>query len=89
MPTNTSYYSLGNNRIVYKAQNFATGVTVTAILWNPDLTSSESFTLTELSNGLYWFHYKFVRGGIYPVIFSEGGTEVQFHTIRVKRGNDI
>ncbi len=89
MAVSTSYYPLGGNRIVYKAQNFVTGLTVTAVIWNPDLTENEEFTLTELSNGLYWFPYKFVRWGIYPMVFSENGIESQFHTIRVRQGKVI
>ena len=89
MPVSTSYYPRGANRIVYKAQAFATGITVTVTIWNPDLTGSEDFTLTELSNGLYWFPYKFTRFGIYPVVFKEDGVEAQFHTIRVRQGKTV
>ena len=89
MSTSTSYYTLGNNRVVYKAALFAAGLTVTAKMWDPDLLTNKEFTLTELSDGLYYFAYKFTRWGIYPTIFYEGGTATAFHTIRIKKERDL
>ena len=89
MASHTSYYILGNNRVVYKSILFVTGLTVTARMWDPDLLTTEDFDLTELSNGLYYFTKKFSRSGIYPIVFFENGTEKAFHTIRVKRARDF
>ena len=89
MASHTSYYILGNNRVVYKALLFATGLTVTATMWDPDLLTTEDFDLTELSNGLYYFFKKFTRWGIYPIVFFENGVEKAFHSVRVRRERDL
>jgi len=64
-------YTTGVNRIVYQAQIFATGKTVTAYFWNPSLTKSALQTFTEVELGLYYLDYDFTVAGTYVGLFYE------------------
>lgn len=63
----------GEHRLIYKAEGFATGVTVTAYLWSPTLVKSALQTFTEVSDGLYYLDYTFAAEGTYFSICYEGG----------------
>jgi len=76
-------YACGVNRVIYKAQDFATGVTVTAYFWNPALAKSALQTLTEIELGLYYIDYDFVQAGTYTALFYEGGVKKTMGTFRV------
>jgi len=85
MPT---LYEAGTHRLIYKAQNFGTGKTVTAYIWNPSLTKSALQTLTEVSDGLYYLDYDFTPVGTYFGKFYEGGTATTMGTFRVTASLD-
>ena len=67
------FYGIGTHRIIYRARNFATGLTVTAYLWSPTLVKSALQTFTEVSDGLYYLDYAFAAEGVYFGKFYEGG----------------
>lgn len=67
----TVLYDIGTHRLVYKAENFTTGLTVTAYIWNPSLVKSALQTLTEKSDGLYYLDYNFSVLGTYFGKFYE------------------
>jgi len=66
-------YTIGVNRVFYKAENFAAGKTVTAYFWSPTLVKSALQTLTELEEGLYYIDYNFAVAGVYGGKFYENG----------------
>lgn len=70
----TSFYETGTNRLIYKAEGFATGLTVTAYIWSPTLVKSALQTFTEVEEGLYYLDYNFTVVGTYFGKFYEGGT---------------
>ena len=70
-------------KIVYQAQQFQTGLTVTCFIWDKDLVKSSLITLTELEFGLYFFEFNFEKYGIYHSIFFENGEVELYHTLRV------
>ena len=78
-------YARGLNTIVYRSDNFATGLVVTTRVWDPDAVedAGSPFTLTEMSFGLYQFSYTFGSYGIYHMIVFEGGTATVYSPLRV------
>ena len=76
-------YACGSNRIIYKTQNFTTGITVTAYFWNPSLVKSALQTFTEIELGLYYIDYDFIQPGTYAALFYENGVEKIPGTFRV------
>ena len=76
-------YAIGVNRVIYKAENFATGVTVTAHFWNPSLVKSALQTFTEIELGLYYLDYNFSQTGTYAALFYEDGVKKTPGTYRV------
>lgn len=76
-------YACGANRLIYKAQNFATGITVTAYFWNPSLVKSALQTFTEIELGLYYLDYNFTQVGTYGALFYENGVKKTMGTYRV------
>ena len=76
-------YAIGVNRIIYKTQDFATGVTVTAHFWNPSLIKSALQTFTEIELGLYYLDYNFTLQGTYAALFYEDGVKKTPGTYRV------
>lgn len=64
-------YSTGVSRILYRAETFATGITVTAYFWSPTLVKSALQTFTELELGLYYLDYDFTVVGTYLGLFYE------------------
>ena len=83
MAVSTTEYPTGDNNITYKAKNFVTGLTVTCFIWDPHMKISDEITLTELSNGVYFFAYSFPRHGVFTSVFLENGVEAIFHSFRV------
>ena len=80
----TTLYGTGTHRVVYKAIDFATGLTVTAYFWNPSRTKSALQTFTEQSDGLYYLDYAdFSPVGTYFAKFYEGGTGTIMGVFRV------
>jgi len=67
------YYNTGTNRIVYKSQDFTTGLTVTGYIWSPSLVKSALQTFTEVEGGLYYLDYNFTAFGIWFGKFYEDG----------------
>lgn len=78
------FYGTGTHRLIYKAQNFTTGLTVTAYIWNPSLTKSALQTFTEVSDGIYYLDYNFAVAGTHFGKFYEGGTGMIAGTFRVE-----
>jgi hypothetical protein len=78
-----TYYGAGTHRLVYKAVGFATGLTVTAYIWNASLTKSGLQTFTEVSDGLYYLDYSFAAVGDYFGKFYEDGTGTVMGSFRV------
>lgn len=77
-------YTLGMNRIVYKAQNFATGKNVTVKLRKPNLVELQPKTLTEIGDGLYYIDHNFSEYGAYIGLFYEDGIPTTMETIRLE-----
>ncbi len=78
-------YPYGDNKIVYQANNFSTGLVVTARLWDNALVEFEDspFTLTELGYGLYYLDITMDRQAIYHGVFFEGGTPQAYTSFRI------
>jgi hypothetical protein len=76
-------YSIGTNRIFYKATDFAAGKTVTAYIWSPTLIKSGLQTLIEIESGLYFLDYDFADAGDYVGVFFENGVKKGFGIFRV------
>lgn len=76
-------YPYGRNNVVYKAEHFAEGKSVTCLLWKPNLVREDEITLHELGYGLYAFPYTFDQYGIYHGLFFEDGQVVKFHSFRI------
>jgi len=64
-------YNTGVNRVVYRAEAFGAGKTVTAYFWDPSLVKSELQTFTEVELGLYYLDYDFTATGTYIGLFYE------------------
>lgn len=79
----STFYGTGTHRLIYKSGNFATGLTVTAYIWNASLTKSGLQTFTEVSDGLYYLDYSFAAEGIYFGKFYEGGTGTTSGSFRI------
>ena len=79
-----SFRETGTHRLVYKAEAFGTGLTVTAYIWNPSLVKSGLQTFTEVADGLYYLDYNFATTGAYIGLFMEGGTKKTASAIRVE-----
>lgn len=77
------FYGAGTHRIVYKAASFATGLTVTAYIWDDSLTKSALQTFTEVSDGLYYLDYAFAAEETYFGKFYEGGTGTTSASFRI------
>ena len=78
-----SLYSIGVNRISYRARGFAIGKTVTAYMWPPDLAQSSLLSLTEIGEGLYYLDYDFTVEGTYIGKFFENGVPSTMGVFRV------
>jgi len=80
-------YPHGENTLVYQAESFTTGLTVTARMFFPDMTEvpESPISLTEAGYGLYYLTYTFGQYGTYHAVFFEGGTAKVSHTFRVPR----
>jgi len=76
-------YTTGANRIVYKAESFATGKTVTAYFWSPALVKSALQTFTEVELGLYYLDYNLVSTGTYLGLFYENAVAKASGVFRV------
>lgn len=79
-------YSIGTNRILYRARGFAIGRTITAYIWTPSLVQSSLLTLTEVDEGLYYLDYDFTEEGTYLGKFFENGIASEAGVFRV---NDL
>jgi len=76
-------YSTGSNRVIYTAENFGTGKTVTAYFWNPSLVKSALQTFTEIELGLYYLDYSFASLGAYVGLFYENAVAKTTGVFRV------
>ena len=79
-----SFNETGTHRVVYKAEAFATGLTVTAYIWSPSMVKSGLQTFTELEEGLYYLDYNFTATGAYIGLFFEDGTKKTASAIRIE-----
>jgi len=77
-------YSIGTNRISYRAGKFASGKAVTAYMWTPALVKSSLLPLTEIGEGLYYLDYDFADEGTYMGKFYEDGVPTTTGVFRVK-----
>jgi len=82
----STYYGVDTHRIVYKASEFETGLTVTGYLWSPALVKSDLQTFTELSDGLYYLDYVFSALGTYIGLFYEDDVAKVSGAFRVVSG---
>jgi len=78
-----NFYSVGVNRIIYKAENFTAGKTVTAYFWNPSLERSALQTFFEVSDGLYYLDYDFAASGTHFGLFYENDVKKAMGIFRV------
>lgn len=81
----STFYGTGTHRIIYKAENFITGLTVTSYFWNPSLVKSALKTLIEISDGFYYLDYSFSAEGNYFSKFFEGGTATASGFFKIKQ----
>ncbi len=77
------FYTTGKNRIIYKAEKFATEISVTAYFFDPSLNKSECQEFEEIEMGLYYLDYDFLLEGVYIGLFSENGATKTFSTFRI------
>ena len=84
MGVSSSDYPSGPNKILYKAKNFVTGLTVTCFVYNKHMEKSEEITLTELEHGLYFFDFDFRQFEVYVAIFFENGEAVVINSFRTR-----
>lgn len=77
------FYGAGTKRIFYHSAGLATGLTVTAYVWNTSLVKSDAQSLTEVSDGLYYFDYNYSAVGNWPIVIMEGGIGTVGTTIRI------
>jgi hypothetical protein len=82
----STFHGTGTHRLIYKAVEFATGLTVTAYIWNNALTKSALQTFTEVSDGLYYLDYNFVAEETYFGKFYEGGAAATSGSFRIVSG---
>lgn len=76
-------YPLGQNRLIYKAPGFTTGISISVIMWSPSTVKSASLPLTELEEGFYYFDFNFSEVGPWIGLFYENGAKVLSHVFRV------
>jgi len=76
-------FGTDTHRLIYKALNFVTGLTVTAYIWNAALVQSALQTFTEVSDGLYYLDYNFAAAGTSFGKFYEGGVATISGTFRI------
>jgi len=80
----STLYGTGEHRLVYKAEGFATGLTVTGYIWSPTLVKSDLQTFTEADEGFYYLDYTFAALGAHFGKFYEDGTVKTTGTYRVE-----
>lgn len=71
----TTFFGTGTRRLIYKARDFDTGLTVTGYIWNPSLAKSSLQTFTEISDGFYYLDWDFSVTGSWFGKFYENGVE--------------
>lgn len=77
-------YKLGDNYLIWKAPEFATGGTYSLTMWSPTLVkvlNNQAFT--ELESGLYYISYSFKDLGMYFGVVFDNGVATSFVTFRV------
>lgn len=79
------FFRTGPQRILYKSRGFRSGLTVTAVLWNPELNKTSPLSLEELSIGLYYLDYDFPDEGTYIGLFYENGLAQIAQAFRVDK----
>ena len=75
-------YPLGQNRLIYQAPRFTTGMTITVSMYSPGLVKSGPFLLTEFEEGFYYFDFNFDEFGPWIGVFYENGEKVLSHVFR-------
>jgi len=79
----TLLYGIATHRLIYKAEAFGTGKTVTAYIWSPALVQSALQTFTEVAEGFYYLDYAFAAAGSYFGKFYEDGVAKTSGVFRV------
>jgi len=77
-------YTTGINRIIYRAEAFGTGKTVTGYLWSPTNVKSDLQTFTEIELGLYYLDFNFTVAGTWTGLFFENDVSKASGVFRVK-----
>ena len=80
MALNTPY---GINRLIYKATNFETGVSVEAYVYNARGEKSGPYAFTELGDGLYYYDFNFNIYGTWAFLLYEEGSLKTHSTYKV------
>ena len=81
----TLLYGIGIHPLIYKAENFGTGKTVTAYIWSPTYVKSALQTFTESEEGFYYLAYNFTVAGTYHAKLYENDVAKTSGTFRVRR----
>lgn len=76
-------YPLGQNRLIYQAPNFLTGLSISVVMWSPALVKSTPVILIELEEGFYYFDINFTEVGPWIGLFSENNKKVLSCVFRV------
>ena len=76
---------IGTHRLIYKAEAFGISKTVTAYIWDPDLTKSALQTFTPVEEGLYYLDYAFAAAGVHFGKFYENDVAKTTGVFRVRR----
>jgi len=79
----TLLYGTGIHPLIYKAENFGTGKTVTAYIWSPTYVKSALQTFTENEEGFYYLAYNFTVVGTYHAKLYEDAVAKTPGTYRV------
>lgn len=76
-------YIIGINRLIYQGPNFATGLTITAYIYNPSMVKTGPYTLIESEEGFYYFDFNFNVEGAWTGLFYENGVKTLSNVFRV------
>lgn len=77
-------FGVGEHRVIYRAVDWGTGLTVTAYLWSPALVKSELQSFTEIEDGLYHLDFDFTEMGAWTMLMYENGVKAGFAVMRVE-----
>jgi len=76
-------YYLGQNRLMFQAPQFTTGMTITTYMYSPQMVKSGLLELIEFEEGFYYLDFNFTEQGAWIGIFYENGVKKLSNVFRV------